>query len=277
MIPPWARWGLWAGLGFLWLPVLLLVFYAFSADPVPFRWGGFSLRWFAALGGDARLIEAAWLSLRVAAGAASIAALLGGAIGWLLARGGAFRGRALLGSLAGAPLVLPEVVTGLSLLLLFVALENAIGWPAGRGAGTVLLAHATLGAAYAAVVVQARLAQAAPDLEDAAADLGAGPVTVFRTVTLPLMLPALAASWLLAFTLSLDDVVLAAFVSGPSGTTLPIVLFSMLRLGMTPAVNALAVLLLLTVAVVLVLVGLLSRRSVAHEGALPPRAPPPGN
>ncbi|UFN49521.1 ABC transporter permease subunit [Roseomonas sp. OT10] len=248
MTPRWAGWGLWLGLGFLWLPVLLLLAYAFSADPVPFRWGGFSLRWFAALAADEPLVEAAWRSLRIAAGAATLATLLGGATGWLLARAGPFRGRALLGALSGAPLVLPEVVTGLSLLLLFVALETAIGWPAGRGAGTVLLAQASLGAAYAAVVVQARLASTGRELEEAAADLGARPATVFATVTLPAMAPALAAGWLLAFTLALDDVVLASFVSGPSATTLPVALFSMLRLGMTPKVNALAVVLLGVVA-----------------------------
>ena len=239
-----------AGFTFLWLPILLLVAYAFSADRIPFQWGGFSLRWFHALAANERLVEAAWLSLRVAAGAATLAVLVGGAAGWALARFGAFRGRALFGALIGAPLVLPEVVTGLSLLLLFVALESLTGWPAGRGALTVLLAHATLGAAFVAVVVQARLAETDRSLEEAAMDLGAAPLTAFRTVTLPLIAPALAAGWLLAFTLSLDDVVIASFVSGPAGTTLPMALFSMLRLGLTPEVNALG-------AVVVIGVGLL--------------------
>ena len=260
MMPRWLRPALWAGLAFLWLPVALLVVYAFSGDAVPFRWGGFSLRWFTALAADDRLLEAAWLSLRVAAGAASLAVLLGGAIGWVLARHGPFAGRAALGALAGAPLVLPEVVTGLSLLLLFVALESATGWPAGRGALTVLLAHATLGSAYVAVIVQSRLAAGDRDLEEAALDLGATPATTFATITLPLMAPSLAAGWLLAFTLSLDDVVLASFTSGPAGTTLPVALFSMLRLGMTPEVNALATLLLLAAALTLGAVGLLLRR-----------------
>ena len=254
------RAALWAGIAFLWLPVVLLVAYAFSASPVPFRWGGFSLRWFAALAANERLLEAAWLSLRVAAGAATLAVLLGGATGWVLARHGPFAGRALLGALAGAPLVLPEVVTGLSLLLLFVALESAIGWPVGRGALTVLLAHATLGSAYVAVIVQSRLASRERDLEEAALDLGATPAAAFATVTLPLMAPSLAAGWLLAFTLSLDDVVLASFTSGPAGTTLPVALFSMLRLGMTPEVNALATLLLAAAGFTLAAVGLLLRR-----------------
>lgn len=260
MTPGWVRAALWAGLAFLWLPVLLLVTYAFSASPIPFRWGGFSLRWFAALAANDRLLEAAWLSLRIAAGAATLAVPLGGAVGWVLARHGPFAGRAVLGALAGAPLVLPEVVTGLSLLLLFVALESATGWPAGRGAGTVLLAHATLGAAYVAVIVQSRLAAGEQELEEAARDLGASPAAAFATVTLPLMAPSLAAGWLLAFTLSLDDVVLASFTSGPSGTTLPVALFSMLRLGMTPEVNALAALLLVGAAAILALAGLLLRK-----------------
>ena len=248
------RIGLVLGLAFLWLPILLLVGYAFSADRIPFQWGGFSLRWFRALAANERMLEAAWLSLRIAAGAATLAVLLGGMAGWVLARHGPFRGRAAFGALAGAPLVLPEVVTGLSLLMLFVVLQRAaeavLGWQLGRGAATVLLAHATLGLAYVAVVVQARLTGLDPALEEAATDLGAAPFTVFRTVTLPLIAPALAAGWLLAFTLSLDDVVVASFVSGPAGTTLPMLIFSQLRVGLTPQINALA-------AVILAVAGLL--------------------
>jgi putrescine transport system permease protein len=233
------------GLGFLWLPVLLLAGYAFSADRIPFQWGGFSLRWFAVLAANDRLVEAALLSLRVGLGAATLAVLLGGTLGWVLARRGPFRGRALFGALAGAPLVLPDVVLGLALLLFFVLLQAGLGWPAERGAATILLAHATIGSAYAAVLVQARLAELAPELEEAARDLGATPAAAFRTVTLPLMAPSLAAGWLLAFTLSLDDVVVASFVSGPAGTTLPMQVFSMLRLGLTPEVNALACVILI--------------------------------
>ena len=254
------------GLGFLWLPVLLLVGYAFSGSPIPFQWQGFSLRWFAALAADERLREAAWLSLRIAVGAATLATLLGGLVGWVLARQGAFRGRALFGALAGAPLVLPEVVTGLSLLLAFVGLQGLVGWPAERGATTVLLAHATLGAAYAAVVVQSRLAQLDRGLEEAAADLGATPADVFRTITLPLIAPALAAAWLLAFTLSLDDVVVASFVSGPAGTTLPMLLFSRLHLGLTPEVNALGAAILALAGLALGLAGAMLHRSAGQAG-----------
>lgn len=248
-----------AGFAFLWLPIVLLVAYAFSADRIPFQWGGFSLRWFHALAANERLVEAALLSLRIAAGAATLAVLLGGAAGWALVRFGPFRGRAVFGALIGAPLVLPEVVTGLSLLLLFVALDALTGWPAGRGATTVLLAHATLGAAFVAVVVQARLAETDRSLEEAAMDLGATPFTAFRTVTLPLIAPALTAGWLLAFTLSLDDVVIASFVSGPAGTTLPMALFSMLRLGLTPEVNALGAVVVIAVGGMLALAALLLR------------------
>lgn len=260
------RLGLAAGLGFLWLPILLLVAYAFSADRIPFQWGGFSLRWFVALAANERMMDAALLSLRIAIGAATIAVLLGGAAGFALARLGRFRGRALFGALIGAPLVLPEVVTGLSLLLLFVALEGAIGWPAGRGATTVLLAHATLGAAYVAVVVQARLAESDLAVEEAAMDLGARPFTVFRTVTLPLIAPALLAGWLLAFTLSLDDVVIASFVSGPAGTTLPMALFAALRMGLTPEVNALGAVILVVAGLTLGLAGWLLRGSRRGRG-----------
>ncbi len=228
------------GLVFLWAPVLLLVAYGFSGAREPFEWGGASLRWFRALAGNERLLEAAWLSLRIALAAATLATGAGALLGWVLARHGRFRGRALFGALAGAPLVLPEVVSGLALLLVVVACQILTGWPAQRGAGTVLLAHAALGAAYAAVVVQGRVAALDPRLEEAAAGLGAGPFAAFRTVTLPLLAPGLAAAWLLAFVLSLDDVVLASFVSGPGGTTLPVWLFSQLRLGLTPEGNALA-------------------------------------
>lgn len=232
------------GLLFLWAPVLLLAAYAFSDSRTPFEWGGFSLRWFGALSRNERILEAAWLSLRVGAAAACLATLLGLALGWVLARHGPFAGRPVFGALAGAPLVLPEVVTGLALLLLFVGLQALTGWPAQRGAVTVWLAHSSLGMAYVAVLVQARLVALDPRLEEAAADLGATPFVAFRTVTLPLIWPSLAAGWLLAFTLSLDDVVVASFVSGPGATTLPVYLFSQLRLGMTPEANALAVVLL---------------------------------
>jgi putrescine transport system permease protein len=193
------------------------------------------------------------LSLRIAAVSASMATILGVLAGFALARLGRFRGRAGFAAVMAAPLVMPEVITGFSLLLLFVAMEAAFGFPAGRGAGTVALAHATFGAAYVAIVVQARLAELDTSLEEAAMDLGARPWTVFARITLPLAAPAIAAGWLLAFTLSLDDLVVASFVSGPGASTLPMVVFSAVRLGLTPEFYALATLLVLAVALVLLL------------------------
>lgn len=264
------RAALWLGLGFLWAPVALMLVYAFSDSRTPYVWGGFSLRWFAALAANERLLEAAWLSLRIAAAAATLATLLGLVLGWVLARHGPFAGRPIFGALAGAPLVLPEVVTGLALLLLFVALQGLTGWPSQRGALTVWLAHSSLGMAYAAVLVQARMAALDRRLEEAAADLGASPFTVFRTVTLPLVAPALAAAWGLAFTLSLDDVVLASFVSGPGATTLPVYLFSQLRLGLTPEANALAAVLMAAAALALLVVAaiLRARTRGGHASAI---------
>jgi putrescine transport system permease protein len=236
---------LFLGLGFLWAPVLLMAGFAFSGARQPFVWGGFSWRWFVALADNDRLLEAAALSTMVAAGAATLAMLAGGGMGWVMARQGPFRGRAVFGALAVAPLVLPEVVTGLALLLLFVALERLTGWPDGRGVATLLLAHASLGAAYVAVVVQARLGSLPRELEEAAADLGASPFTIFRTIILPLVAPSLATGWGLAFLLSFDDVVLASFTGGPGATTLPLLLFSQLRMGPSPEAHALAVVMLL--------------------------------
>lgn len=254
------RWVLALGLGFLWAPIALMAVFAFSDARQPFVWGGFSLKWFVALAGNERLLGAAGLSLLVAAGAATLATLAGGAMGWVLARHGSFRGRAIFATLAAAPLVLPEVVTGLALLLLFVAMQRLIGWPDGRGLVTLLLAHASLGAAYVAVVVQGRLVGMGLLLEEAAADLGASPATVFRTVTLPVIAPSLAAGWGLAFLLSFDDVVLAGFTGGPGATTLPLLLFSQLRMGPTPEAHALAVLMLAVAGVGLSLWGWLRRR-----------------
>jgi putrescine transport system permease protein len=250
-----------AGYAFLYVPVALLVAFSFNGSRLLTVWSGFSWRWYAALWQDAALIDAALLSLRVAVLAATVATVVGGAAGFALARFGRFRGRTLFASVLAVPLVLPDIVTGLALLLLFVAAESLVGFPRGRGAGTIALAHASFAFAYVAVVVQGRLADSGAELEEAAADLGAPPWRAFAAVTLPLMAPALVSGWLLAFTLSLDDVVVASFVSGPGASTLPMVLFSAMRLGITPEMNALA-----TVMLVLVLLGLfgawLARRAV---------------
>ena len=232
---------------FLYLPIVFLIGFSFNDSRSVTAWSGFSLRWYRVLFHDAAMIEAALLSLRIAAVSASIALAVGTASGLALARFGRFRGRGAFEAALFAPLVLPEVITGLSLLLLFVLLERATGWPSGRGAGTVTIAHASVSVAYVAVVVRARLADVGTALEEAAADLYAPPWRVFSLVTVPLLAPALVSGWLLAFTLSLDDVVVASFTSGPGATTLPMLVFSATRLGVTPEIYALATVIVVAV------------------------------
>jgi len=239
---------------FLYAPIGFLVALSFNDSRLVTAWAGFSLRWYAALWQDQTLITAALLSLRIAAASATLALIVGTLAGYALARFGRFRMRGAFAAALAAPLVLPEVITGLSLLLLFVALEQGIGWPAGRGAGTVTLAHASISVAYVAVVVRARLAGTPVELEEAAMDLYAPPWQAFARVTLPLMAPALVSGWLLAFTLSLDDVVVASFTSGPGASTLPMVVFSSIKLGPTPELYALATLIVVAVAAILLAV-----------------------
>lgn len=241
------------GYAFLYLPILLMVVFSFNDSRMVTSFTGLSTRWYAALWANEALMGALFLSLRIAAISATMATILGVLAGFALARFGRFRGRPGFAAMMAAPLVMPEVITGLSLLLLFVAMEAAFGFPAGRGAGTVAIAHATFGAAYVAVVVQSRLSELDESLEQAAMDLGARPWTVFFQITLPLAAPAVAAGWLLAFTLSLDDLVVASFVSGPGASTLPMVVFSSVRLGLTPELYALATVLVLAVASALLL------------------------
>jgi len=250
---PWLGLALGAGYAFLYLPIALLVLLSFNESRLVTSWTGFSFRWYVALWNNAALIEAALLSLRIAAVSATGALVIGTLAGFALARLGAFRGRALFGAMVAAPLVMPEVITGLSLLLLFVALASVVGWPGERGVTTITIAHITFATAYVAVVVQSRLADFDESLEEAAMDLGARPWTVFATITLPLIAPALASGWLLAFTLSLDDLVIASFTSGPGATTLPMVVFSAMRLGLTPELFALATIIIAIVSAALVL------------------------
>jgi putrescine transport system permease protein len=234
---------------FLYLPIAFLIAFSFNDSRSVTAWSGFSSRWYRVLFHDETMIAAALLSLRIAAVSASIALAVGTASGLVLARFGRFRGRAGFEGVLYAPLILPEVITGLSLLLLFVVLEDATGWPSGRGAGTVTIAHASISVAYVAVVVRARLADMGTALEEAAADLYAPPWKVFVLVTVPQLAPALVSGWLLAFTLSLDDVVVASFTSGPGATTLPMLVFSATRLGVTPEIYALATVIVAVVAV----------------------------
>jgi putrescine transport system permease protein len=237
------------GYAFLYLPILTLVVYSFNASDRVMIWQGFSTRWYAALLQDSQILGAAWLSLKIGVMSASLATVLGLLGGYVLVRFGRFRTRTLFSGMLAAPLVVPEVITGLSLLMLFIALEAQFGWPAGRGVTTITIAHITFCTAYVAVVVQSRLSQLDPSLEEAAMDLGARPVRTFFLITVPLLAPALVAGWLLAFTLSIDDLVIASFASGPGASTLPMVIFSKVRLGLSPEINALATLLILAVIV----------------------------
>ncbi|MBV8740829.1 MAG: ABC transporter permease subunit [Sinobacteraceae bacterium] len=239
------------GLIFLYVPILSMVVFSFNNSRLVTVWDRVNsptLRWYGALLSNGQILSAAWLSIKIAVISASIAVVLGTLAGVALARYGVFRGRALLVGMTTAPLVMPEVITGLSLLLLFVALEQTIGWPRGGGAVTITLAHITFSMAYVTVVVQSRLAGFDRSLEEAAMDLGARPGKVFFRITLPLILPALVSGWLLAFTLSWDDLVISQFVAGPGSSTLPMVIFSKVRLGVSPDVNALATIMVSVVA-----------------------------
>jgi putrescine transport system permease protein len=253
---------LWLGFGFLYVPILSMIFFSFNNSRLVTVWDSANsptLKWYGLLFQNDQVIDAALLSIRIAAMTATGAVILGTIAGLVLARFGPFRGRALLSGLTTAPLVMPEVITGLSLLLLFVALEQLFGWPQGRGMLTVTIAHITFAMAYVTVVVQSRLSGFDDSLEEAALDLGARPAKVFFRITLPLIAPAIVSGWLLAFTLSWDDVVIAQFVSGPGSTTLPMVIFSKVRLGVSPDVNALATIMVLIVATGVVLSALYMR------------------
>ncbi len=251
------------GFAFLYVPILSMIVYSFNNSRLVTVWDSAhspTLKWYAALLSNHQILDAAWLSLQIAAVNATVAAILGTLVGLVLARFGSFRGRTLLSALTTAPLVMPEVITGLSLLLLFVALEQLIGWPSGRGFTTIAIAHITFSMSYVAVIVQSRLSGFDESLEEAAMDLGARPSRVFRRITLPLIFPAILSGWLLAFTLSWDDLVISQFVAGPGSTTLPMVIFSKVRLGVTPDVNALATVMVLVVATGVVVSAIVMRR-----------------
>ncbi len=255
------------GLAFLYGPILSLVIYSFNASELVTVWAGFSTRWYGELLRDRQVLSAAWLSVRIAVVVATIAVTLGTLAGMALARHGRFLGRTFFTGLITGPLVMPDVIIGISLLLLFVTLAEAIGWPASRGMNTIIIAHATFCMAYVAVVVQSRLSGVDRSMEEAAMDLGARPVKVFFTITLPLIAPALIAGWLLSFTLSLDDLVIASFVSGPGSSTLPMVIFSKVRLGVEPTVNALATIIVGIVTFAVVVSGVLMHRAEKRRQA----------
>jgi putrescine transport system permease protein len=243
-----ARGWLTAGFVFLYLPIVALVIFSFNDSPIPNVWRGFTLKWYAALAEDREIQAGLWLSLKIAFLTACGAVVLGTLAAFALVKYRRFKGRTLFSGMVNAPLVMPEVVVGLSLLLMLVSVQRAIGFPE-RGLMTIWLGHLLVGMAYAAVIVQARLLDLNPSLEEAAMDLGAKPSQVFWLVTLPMISQSLLSAWLLTFTISLDDVVLSAFLSGPGSTTLPLVIFSRARLGLNPSVNAVATLIVLVVAI----------------------------
>lgn len=248
------------GYAFLYIPLFSVVFYSFNDSKLATVWGGFSTRWYGELFNNEQILDAMLLSLQVAASSATLATILGTMAGLILVRFGRFRGRTLFSGMIMSPLVMPEVITGLSLLLLFVSLQQMIGWPGQRGFSTITIAHTTFAMAYVAVVVRSRLASMDESLEEAAMDLGCGPLRVLFDITLPLIAPAMLAGWLLAFTLSLDDLVIASFVSGPGASTLPMYIFSKVKLGVTPDINALASLIILIVSISLLAAWLAMRK-----------------
>jgi putrescine transport system permease protein len=247
------------GLAFLYLPIAILVIYSFNASRLVTVWGGWSLEWYRALLHDGAMLQAAWVSLRVAALSATAATVLGTCAAIALVRLGSFRGRVPFSAMVYAPLVMPEVITGLSLLLLFVALN------VDRGFWTIVIAHTTLTLCFVTVIVQARLIGFDRSLEEAAMDLGCPPLKTFLTITLPLIAPAIAAGWMLAFSLSLDDLVIASFTTGPGATTLPIRIYSEVRLGVKPEINAICTIMIGVVALVTVIASLMMKRGAARR------------
>lgn len=243
------------GFVFLYLPIMLLIIYSFNDSKLVTVWGGFSTRWYTSLFQNQSFMDAAWVTLKVAFLSATIATVLGTLGALVLTRAGRFRGRMLFSGMIYSPLVMPEVITGLSLLLLFVA----IGWD--RGFWTITVAHVTFSMCYVAVVVSSRLISFDRSLEEAARDLGCNPFSAFMQVTLPIIMPAVVAAWLLAFTLSLDDLVIASFTSGPGATTLPMKIYSQVRLGLKPEINALSTLLIVTVSVGVIIASLIAKRA----------------
>ena len=248
------------GYAFLYIPIFLLMIYSFNDSRISSVWNGFSLRWYTALFNNEQIIDAGLLSLQIAFSSATIATAFGTLAGLALTNMGTFKGRLLFTGLIVAPLVMPEVITGLSLLLVFVSSEQLIGWPASRGSMTITIAHITFSMAYVAIVVQSRLSSMDKSLEEAAMDLGGRPFRVALDITLPIIAPAMISGWLLAFTLSIDDLVIASFVSGPGSSTLPMVIYSKVRLGVTPDVNALATIIIVVVSLGVIIAGLIMRR-----------------
>lgn len=248
------------GYAFLYIPLISVIVYSFNDSRLVTLWGGFSLRWYGVLLQDGEVLEAAWLSLKIATVTATVSVIFATLIALGLNRLGRFRGRFLLTTILTGLLVLPEIIYGISILFLFISMGEWIGWPTARGAVTITVAHITFATGFAAVVIRTRLGQLDQSLEEAAMDLGARPLRTFFDITIPAIAPAMIAGWLLAFTLSLDDVVTASFVSGPGSTTLPMLIFSKVRLGVTPDVNALATVIILLVSAGVIAAAVIGRK-----------------
>jgi putrescine transport system permease protein len=248
------------GIAILYIPILVLIGYSFNASALVSVWGGFSTHWYAQLLHNDQILDAAWLSLKIGVAVSTGSVILGTLAAISLVRFKDFRGRLLLTGMVNAPLVMPEIITGITQLLLFISMLNLLSWPH-RGFTTIVIAHIAFCTAYATITIQSRLQSADRSLEEAAMDLGSGPVRAFMDTTLPIIAPALASSWLLSFTLSLDDLVISSFVSGPGASTLPMVIFSKVKLGVTPDINALASLIICLVGVGVVFAGYLMRRA----------------
>ena len=253
------------GLAFFYIPMILLVVYSFNYSKLVPVWGGWSTRWYKVLFQSEEVWSAVSLSLKIAIVNATFATFLGMLAALSMVRFGQFRGRTLFGGMLMAPLVMPEVITGLSLLVLFITLKQVFGWPENRGFATITIAHITFSMAYVAVTIQARLTGMGQSLEEAASDLGAKPFKVLTAITIPRLMPALVSGWLLAFTLSLDDLVIASFVTGPGANTLPILIFSRIRLGLRPDINALATIIILVVAVCIAIAALILFRQQQRD------------
>ncbi len=237
------------GIAFLYVPILSMMFFSFNRSRLATVWSGFSTQWYGKLFSNSQVIDAALLSLRIALLSATLATILGTMAGLALARFRRFRGRALLSGLVTAPLIMPEVITGISSLLLFIMMAEWLGWPGQRGFTTITIAHITFSMTYVTVIVQSRLSAMDMSIEEAAMDLGSRPWQVLRDVTLPIISPAILSGWLLAFTISLDDVVITSFTTGPGYTTLPMLIWSKVKLGVTPDINALATVIVVVVAI----------------------------
>ena len=249
------------GFAFFYIPILSMIFFSFNESRLATVWGGFSTKWYVALWKNKQVMSALVLSVQIALVSATFATILGTMAGVALARFRRFRGRTLFSGMVNAPLIMPEVITGISMLMLFILMAETIGWPGARGFTTITLAHITFAMVYVTTIVHSRMLSADRSIEEAAMDLGSRPWQVMRDVTLPVISPAILSGWLLAFTISLDDVVISSFVTGPGYTTLPLVIWSKVKLGVTPDINALATIIVVAVALVVVVAGIVMNRA----------------